>query len=573
MLGLALAVAAAVGAIAAATAWRSPGLSAMSDSLIGTPLILGAGLSLVGVGLEHIRRQRRRGLGVLLACAGFAWLLGEWAYPTIGSPIGFTVGLAVGWLSPAIVAHALLTFDPERHPRNVALVASMYVIFGVALGIVPALSFDAAATRCSFCPTDLLALVPSADLFTTSVGAGSAIGAIAALLVAGVVAGKVAHQVRSGWLLRAPVLIPGALFMVTVAFELGRAVGQETIPTGATGHLLRATEAVLLVGVAAGATSDWLRARRSRARVARVVADLAHSPPLGALRDVLASTLRDPALRLAYPLADGRQVDATGRPVSLDERHEPDREITPIVRDREVVALLDHRSEVLHSTETVAEVIRAARLGLEHERLRAETSAQLADLTAARKRIVAAAGVERQRLERDLHDGAQQHLIAIAIGLRAVGADPSAISPRSSGLLADAGREIGLAIEELREVAHGIYPSVLADEGLAAAIEGLAEGSHTTVTVGMVEVDPLDLPVAEGAYAVVSEVVGLAAGAVGVRAARDGGSLIITVEGPAVPGELLVELGDRVGALGGALRVIDTLPGRCELTAEIPCAS
>jgi signal transduction histidine kinase len=574
MLVLVLVVAAVIGLIAASTAWRSPGLSVMSDSAIASVLILGAGLSLVGVGMEHIRRKRRGRLGVLLACGGFAWLLSEWAYPAIGSSIGFTVGLALGWLAPAVVAHALITFGEDRlRAHEVVLVACGYGVFGVLLGLVPTLTFDAAAARCSFCPTVLIAVAPSSVLSAASTAVGTVGGAVVALLVAGAMAGKLVRQTRAAWLTRAPVQIPGATFMLSVAVELGRGFGQETIPTGGMGHLLRAAEAALLIGVAAGVTAEWLRARRSRARVARVVADLVHSPPLGGLREVLSSTLRDPALRLAYPLPDGRQVDVSGRSMRLDEPRQPSREVTSIVRSGEVVALLDHRSDVLHSAETVAEVIRAARLGLEHERLQAETRAQLADLSAARKRIVAAAGLERQRLERDLHDGAQQHLIAIAIGIRALGADPSGISPRSVDHIAEAANEIAMAIEQLREVAHGIYPSVLADEGLAAAIESLAEGSQTPVTVGDVEVDPVDLPVAEAAYAIVSEVVGLAAGPISVRAARDGESLTVVVQAPKVSGELLVEFGDRIGAVDGVLRVLDTLPGRSELLVEIPCVS
>src|SRR4029079_2020962 len=121
-------------------------------------------------------------------------------------------------------------------------------------------------------------------------------------------------------------------------------------------------------------------------------------------------------------------------------------------------------ADVLEQPDTVDEVVRAARLGLEHERLQAETRAQLADLTAARKRIVAAATDERQRLERNLHDGAQQRLIAISIGLRLLSGEGTRMSERSSALVGEATRQLARAIDELRDVAHGIYPSVLADE-------------------------------------------------------------------------------------------------------------
>jgi hypothetical protein len=303
------------------------------------------------------------------------------------------------------------------------------------------------------------------------------------------------------------------------------------------------------------------------------VADLGHSPPIGGLRDALAATLSDPELRIAYPLAGGRAVDAAGRDLELAPDAAARREVTPIVRDGQVVALLEHRAEVLELPDTVDEVVRAARLGLEHERLQAEMSAQLADLTAARKRIVAAATEERQRLERDLHDGAQQQLIAISIGLRLVIGEGGGMSERSSALVGEATRQLALAIDELRDVAHGIYPSVLADEGLAAAIEGLAEGSTVAVDVGPIDVDPVDPSVGEAAYAIVSDVVEAGAGPVRVEAKKSGGFLTLTVGAPSILADMIVELDDRVGAVDGILTVRDAAPGGVRLIAEFPCAS
>jgi signal transduction histidine kinase len=209
---------------------------------------------------------------------------------------------------------------------------------------------------------------------------------------------------------------------------------------------------------------------------------------------------------------------------------------------------------------------------LEHERLEAQTRAQLAELAAARRRIVAAAGAERQRLERDLHDGAQQHLVAIAIGARLLAAETAGLDEPSAALVAEACEELALAIDELRTIAHGIYPSVLADEGFAAAVESLAEGSTTPITMGSLAVDPLDLPIAEAAYAVVADVVACAPGAVSVHATRYSGSLTLVVESPNIPGDVLVELADRVGAVDGVLRRSDARSGRMELVAEMPCA-
>jgi signal transduction histidine kinase len=568
-----LVAALAIGLVSVITAWRLPGLSSASESTIATILTLLAGFGLVGTGLEHVRRGRRRRFGLLLAGAGLAWLLAEWANPAIESSIGFTIGLVLGWLYPAVVVHALLLFGGGFGRAGRAIVATGYGIFGVALGLVPALAFDAAAIHCSFCPDVLVAVVPSSPLAGASIAVGSGAGAAWSVAVAVFLAVSLVHQSTASRTLRASLFIPGVLFLTALAIELGRAVGRNALPADGLAHLLRLAEAGLLSLLAAGVLVEWLRARRSRTSVARVVADLGHSPPLGGLRDTLAATLRDPELRIAYPLPGGRAVDAAGRDLELAANPTARREVTPIVRDGHVVALLEHRAEVLEQPDTVDEVVRAARLGLEHERLRAETRAQLADLTAARKRIVAAATDERQRLERDLHDGAQQQLIAISIGLRLLAGEASGLSEESTRRVEEASRELALAIDELRDVAHGIYPSVLADEGLAAAIEGLTEGAAVPVTVGSIDVDPLDPSVGEAAYAVVSEIVGVAAGPVRIAATRTRALLTLAVDAPSIPADVIVELRDRVGAVDGKLAIREAAPGRVRLVAEIPCAS
>ena len=499
--------------------------------------------------------------------------MAEWANPAIESSIGFTVGLVLGWLYAALVLHAVLRFGGRLDRGQAVLVAAGYAIFGVALGLVPALAFDAAAIHCSFCPDDLVAVVRSTQLAGASIAIGSAAGAVWSVVVSVVLLVSLVGRSPAARTLRAPLFVPGALFALTLALELGRAAGRSALPTDGPDHLLRLVEAALLSLLAAGVVAEWFRARRSRTSVARVVADLGQSPPIGGLRDTLAATLNDPELRIAYPLADGRSVDATGRDLELAPNPTARREVTPIVRDGQVVALLEHRAEVLELPDTVDEVVRAARLGLEHERLQAETRAQLADLTAARKRIVAAATDERQRLERDLHDGAQQRLIAIAIGLRLVIGEGTGMSKRSSALVGEATRELALAIDELRDVAHGIYPSVLADEGLAAAIEGLAEGATVAMAVGPIDVDPLDPSVGEAAYAIVSDVVEASAGPVRVEAMRASGFLSLAVDAPSIMADMIVDLGDRVGAADGILTVRETAPGRVRLVAEIPCGS
>jgi signal transduction histidine kinase len=216
----------------------------------------------------------------------------------------------------------------------------------------------------------------------------------------------------------------------------------------------------------------------------------------------------------------------------------------------------------------------AITLGLENERLQAELLAQLEELRASRARIVETADAERRRLERDLHDGAQQRLLALSYDIRLARASAEADGDTAAQMtLATATDETGAALEELRELAHGIYPAVLAEAGLAPALATLADTAPLPVQILQADNRRYPAPVEAAAYFTVAEAIDDAArrGAdrAAVTVAHEGGRLVVTVEdngtGRASP---MVTLTDRVGALGGSLYLKQTA---CR--AEIPCAS
>ena len=303
------------------------------------------------------------------------------------------------------------------------------------------------------------------------------------------------------------------------------------------------------MALAAAVAWGLLRTRRTRSSLARLVVELGESATAGGLRDGLAEALADPDLEIAYPVGDGRYADVRGRvvdPAPLDGRT-----ATPLVRDGRPVALLLHRADLLDSAEPIEEVASAARLALENERLQAEARAQLEDLRSSRARIVEAGDAERRRLERDLHDGAQQRLVGLSLALRLL---RSRLGSDQDGELAarldEAEAELGKAIAELRELAYGIHPAVLSDEGLAAAVEALAEDAPVRIA-GLPE-ERFSPAVETAAYLVVAEAV--KTGAVRVSAGRLDGALVVDVEAETEP-EGLLELEDRVGALDGRLGV------------------
>jgi len=181
-------------------------------------------------------------------------------------------------------------------------------------------------------------------------------------------------------------------------------------------------------------------------------------------------------LGLAYPLGDGRRLDADGRPASPRRGQE----VTKLHDADAVLAEVAHAPGLLDDPSLVGAIASAARLALHNERLHAELRARLEDLRAMRGRIVSAGDAERRQLERDLHDGAQQRLATLAVSLEV--ARMRATSDRESAL-ALAHADVRAALAALRTVAHGLVPPVLADEGLARAVEAFAETADAEVWV------------------------------------------------------------------------------------------
>jgi len=274
--------------------------------------------------------------------------------------------------------------------------------------------------------------------------------------------------------------------------------------------------------------------------------------------------LGDRSLELAYAIGEpARLVDAHGTPVELTPQ--AGRGITVLPESQ---ATLRHREGLLDDPTLVAEIGRAARLALANERLRADARARVALLQASRKRIIEAADNERQRIERNLHDGAQQRLVSLAVALRAARGEDG----EQPTLLDEAQAEVMSALDELRVIARGIYPAVLAELGFAAAIEALAETAPVPLRIGDLPRERLDQVVEATAYFVAAEIVhDPDVGRVRIGGRCDGKTLLLTV-GTDAPGGDLTRLSDRVGAAGGTIRR-QQLADESVLEVEMPCGS
>jgi signal transduction histidine kinase len=221
-------------------------------------------------------------------------------------------------------------------------------------------------------------------------------------------------------------------------------------------------------------------------------------------------------------------------------------------------------------------------MALENERLHAEAESRLAEVQASRERIVAASDAERRRLERNLHDGAQQRLVALSLQLRLlegrVGDDPSA-----QALVATASSELAESLAELRELARGIHPAVL-DHGLAAALDSLASRSPVPTKVEYEADGDLPEPVELAAYFVASEALTNVAKyahatTASVRVSRHGPTAVIEIADDGAGGadeaggSGLRGLADRVEALDGRLTVVSPPGAGTTVIAELPCGS
>jgi signal transduction histidine kinase len=536
--------------------------------------LLVAGWALVACGLAFWTRRPASRFGPLLPAAGFAWFLLEWNNAGIGSSLAFTVGLCLYVACPPLVAHAALAYPSGRLSSNAerGVLVIAYVGSLVVLGVLPALLFDPEAQGCTQCPRNLLQVADSADAVSELNRLGVYLGLAWALALAVLLSMKLARRSRASLQASGPVLAAGVAYVTLVAAFFAVSLEDGLLSSGTLERRIWFGQGVALVAITLGVGWSWIRGRRARDSVARLVVELAQSRPPGGLRESLAAIVGDPELALAYPLADsGRLVDADGQPVELSNG----RARTTLVRDGRAVAVLEHAPGLLDDEQLVDDVTAAARLALENERLQAEVRARLEELRGSRARIVEAGDAERKRLERDLHDGAQQRLVALSLSLRLLRTQlPADAPPQTLARLDEA--EVGLrtAIAELRELAHGIFPAVLADEGLAAAVEALAEEASIPVRIRRLPGGRFASRVETAAYTVVAELAQAAASSVVVRGERTGDILAVEVETEdRRDGLELLGLEDRVRALDGRLTVQPGSDGRVTIRAELPCGS
>lgn len=524
--------------------------SATEGTLAGLTLLMSACVALTAAAAWNVQRRGRRAVAILLLLAALAWCVGEWGNPTAHALV-FTIGLAFLAATPVLVLHAAVaaTGMSTDRPARIVVTTGYLVMLG-AVGVGSALTFDPDASGCSWCSANLLDVVHGTNAWVHAGGLGIGAGTVwlcASLLLLGwwfLRAGRLPRRDASWFVLAS------AAYLAVELVRYARSLDSGRFASGADARRLWQVEALCLIAVALAAVGDVMRAHRAERALTRVVSELGSSDDLTAS---LARRLGDPDLRLAYPSGDGGgYLDGTGRPVDLVARI--GLTLTAVERSGTTVAVIAHRSGV--APRRVRELADAVRLALDHERLRVQALAQLDALRQSGARLVAAGDAERRRLERDLHDGAQQHLVALLLSVR--------LARRARDELAEVERLLESSVERLRTLARGLYPVLLERAGLAVALRALAE--TRALRIESLPDEPLPALVESTVYLVVERA--SRAGPSSVRIARATGMVEVQVQ---VDGELpdLAAIADRVTALDGGMRV-DPCDGRTKVTATLP---
>jgi signal transduction histidine kinase len=547
---------------------RDPQLALAGGSTLALGAELAAGALLIAAALATLSpRAGRPRYAALVIAAALAWPLQEWAVPAAGAL--FTVGLLLYAAWPPLLAAAALRGPDERplsRPAALVVACAFATSIGV-LGVASAVVFDPRAQGCPDCPANRLLVAGDADTWHDLGRTGLVLSALWTAGFAVLAVARLARSSRARRAVVAPVLLPTVVALALFGIDALHGRRRGFVSNDPTDRALWAGEIAALALVAVGVAWGPIRTRRARSALARLVVDLGASPAPGGLRGLLATTLGDPTLELVHSVDGGDGwIDADGQAVTVSTADE--REVTRIVGGEGEVSAVVHRRGLLDDPALTAELARAARLALEHERLRATRRAHLEALRSSRARIVATADAERRRLEHDLHDGAQQRLVTLAIGVRLARRRHAAGDPGLDAELAAAEHELQAAVGELRELAHGLFPAALDEEGLAAAIEVLAE-SEPRLAPGALPAERYAPQIESAAYFLVGEGLRLTrAGAVVVDARRDGGRLVVELRAASAFAELPVRVEDRVGAVGGTLTA-----DAHHLRAELPCAS
>jgi len=537
-----------------------PALRVLLVSWITLPFIFG--------GIVAWRRRPDSAFGPLMILAGFATQLSilQWS----DQPFLNTIGQLCDLLVAALWLHVFLAYPSGRlagRPEQVVVIIGYVAAVGLQVVILLLGGFNDRHLLTVVSKQTAAEAVQNVQLLT-----------LTALALIGVVLLWRRWWSLPRWQRRRPAqivincfslsLVMLAALLIAGAFQLP---GFEIIRL-ATFAVAGLAPIAFLAGL--------LDARLAKGGVGQLMVQL-RADPAPDLRELLAQALRDPTLSLIYWLPQyGSWADQDGNPATLPEPNSG-RRVTLVRQNGEQIAALVYDATLGEEPELVEAVSAAAGIALENGRLEAELRARLQELHGSRTRVVEAQQNERRRLERDLHDGAQQRLVALALELGLL-AEQANADPATQTRLKRARGEIAESLSELRDLARGLHPAVVSGHGLAVALESLVAAAPLELELKADELPRLPEQFEVAAYYVVSESLTNAAKhaqasrvSVEVRVADD--TLIVEIVDDGIGGADsergtgLRGLADRVEALNGRLRIWSAPGSGTRVRAEIPC--
>jgi signal transduction histidine kinase len=562
-----------------------PALAAAGGTVVAGSLIVGtwpaapyrvevwlplqtAGLAFLFCGTLLWLRRPGNGTGRLMTLLGTVWYFGD--LQLVPHPWAYAIGFCFFYANTAVAGHLVLALPDGRLGRRYErrLVAVLYaapVLTQIARFITeyPPQPQGWGDPRGAY---SVWAAVGSVTMLAL------AIAVVVLLLRRWTAAGRaVRREYAPVWCILVGVAVAIGLANLVAIRHPGAQMAQNLALAYAYGMI------VVPFALAAG----LLRVSLARLRVAELIVRLQAATAPEQLRTAVAVALGDPELDILYRAPDGTGYrDASGR--VAEPRSGPGRHITAVGGSDHPAALLIHDAGLTRHRALVDAVVAAARLALDNARLLTHQRALLDEVSVSRARIVLATDVERRRIQRDLHDGVQHDLLALSMLVRRA-QDRLVNGESPDGELGLAARRLPELVHSVRSLAEGIHPPILAEQGLAAALETIAERAMLPVILD-VPTDRWPAQVERAAYYVITEALSnahkhAAATHARIRVAESGGRLSVTVvddgSGGADPGagSGLDGLRDRAAALGGTLDVSSAAGAGTTITAELPCVS
>jgi PAS domain S-box-containing protein len=543
----------------------------------------------MAAGLYAVSGSRASRFGWVLVVAGLLWA------PTVlaesSNSLAYSTGRIFAWLVEPMVIYMVLAFPTGR-----LLTGLDKSLFRAAFGLLVILYLPTAlvvdqyplptpwAACVSGCPHNAFMVTSSQPAVVDSLISPVRDFALVALAVAilVVLARRMAQGTRLMRRALGPVL---SIAIVRLGFLAAFVVIRRTSPDSdgarAAGDVVLFCTPALALGFLAGLLR-WRFFAVSAVR--RLTTDFIGPPSGRRVRELLATAFEDPSLEIVYWAPEpGQWVDAEGMPVELPGL-DSERAVTEVIdRGRRVAAFVHDRA--LADQPILSEVAGGfAVVALENQRLDAELRSSLRELSGSRARIISAADKERRRIERDLHDGAQQRLVALGIKLELARERVQQRPDESPALLRGLVTDVDEALDEVRSLAHGVYPAQLSDHGLADALRVAAHAGTLPVTVSATGLGRYSQQLESAVYFCCLEALQNAAkhasGATGVTLtlADERGERVqfeIVDDGPGLPetidrGDGLANMRDRIDAVGGTLEVGNGEDGGTRVAGFVP---